>query len=85
MAAQRYREARDWSDRQLAVTSRLPDPGDRSGAQWHAANCVIEIANAYNLGVVQASLGPVADESAGFGQLKPFPYPREQLRPHLLF
>jgi class 3 adenylate cyclase len=36
MAAQRYREARDWSDRQLAVTSRLPDPGDRSGAQWHA-------------------------------------------------
>src|SRR5207247_6021587 len=36
MAAQRYREARDWSDRQLAATSRLPDPGDRSGAQWHA-------------------------------------------------
>src|ERR1043166_4341551 len=37
------------------------------GSQWHAANCVIEIANAHNLGVVQTSLGPAADKSAGFG------------------
>jgi class 3 adenylate cyclase len=34
-AARRYREAREWSDRQLAVTSALSDPGDRSGAHWH--------------------------------------------------
>jgi class 3 adenylate cyclase len=35
--ARRYLEAREWSDRQLAVTSGLPDPGARSGAQWHVA------------------------------------------------
>jgi len=29
--------------------------------------------------------GTLQDESAGFGQLKPFPHPAEELRPHLLF
>ena len=33
--ARKYPEAREWSDRQLAVTSGLSDPGARSGAQWH--------------------------------------------------
>jgi hypothetical protein len=29
--------------------------------------------------------GALQDKSTGFSQLKPFPYPAEQLRPYLLF